>query len=77
MLMCTVIQDKQGNMNDGPGVNLLANFHKKRVSSSGLFIYVTFSEHLLRVVMSPVDLNSEINSSIQALMENCVIKCIL
>lgn len=27
-------------MNDGPGVNLLANFHKKRVSSSGLFIYV-------------------------------------
>ena len=63
MLMCTVIQDKQGSMNDGPGVDLLSNFLKKQVSSSGLFIHVTFSEHLLWVDMSPADLNSETDSS--------------
>lgn len=45
MLTCAVIQDKQDDMNDGAG--LLSNFHEKQVSSSGLFIYVTFSEYLL------------------------------
>lgn len=39
MLMCmVVIHDKQGNMNDGPGVALISNFHKKKASSSDLFM---------------------------------------
>lgn len=39
MLMCIVTQDKQGNVNDGPGVDLLSNFHKKAGFQFGL-IYI-------------------------------------
>lgn len=61
--MFIVIQDKQGNMSHSPSVDLLSIFHKGQVSGSGLFVYVTFSEHLWWVDMSPADLNSEIDSS--------------